>query len=517
MDKAHLEMEGEMIRETITENGKIRGIEAADPRITAFKGIPFAAPPVGKNRWRAPQPCENWEGVLPCYRFAPIAMQDTPGIGEGLYNREWHVDPNIDMAEDCLYLNVWTGAQSTEDKLPVLVWFFGGALQWGYPSEMEFDGERLARRGVIVVTVNYRINVFGFMSHLDITKEQPEAPANFGNLDQQSGLQWVIRNIASFGGDPKNITIAGQSAGGGSVLSQIACPNNWGTFQRAIIASAMIRSPYGEGAIGKPQTLEEAQKNGVNFLKFIGANSLQEARQMDAIYIRDQYTEFAKKYPRMGTVIDHKFCIGDPLKLYMQNKHAMVPILAGNTEDEFPNFIHADSEEEYREKVDHIFHAYADEFLQFKEAWIKDEHNNYATVSGIECTVKSVFLNNKEYGNPENCYYYRFKPEIPGWDHPGTFHSVDLWFFFETLAKCWRPFIGKHYDLARQMCNYWANFVKTGDPNGIDADGSAMPEWIPYTKETPYNMLFTTDGARLEEREESEFMKFLIQRITEQI
>ena len=194
-----------MIRIAETENGKVRGIEAADPRITAFKGIPFAAPPVGKNRWRAPQPCENWEGIRDASRFAPIAVQDTPGLGDDVYCREWHVDPETPMSEDCLYLNIWTGAKSAEEKQPVLVWFYGGALQWGYPSEMEFDGERLARRGVIVVTVNYRINVFGFMAHPQLTKEQADAPANFGNLDQQAGLKWVVRNIRAFGGDPEKM------------------------------------------------------------------------------------------------------------------------------------------------------------------------------------------------------------------------------------------------------------------------------------------------------------------------
>ena len=242
-----------MIRQVTTENGQVRGIEAADPRITAFKGIPFAAPPVGENRWRAPQPCQNWGGVREAYRFAPIAVQDTPGVGTDIYCREWHVDPGIDMDEDCLYLNVWTGAKNADEKRPVLVWFYGGGLQWGYPAEMEFDGERLARRGIVVVTVNYRINVFGFLAHPQLTSEQPDAPCNFGSLDQQAGLKWVVRNIAAFGGDPANITIAGQSAGGGSVLSQMACPDNHGLFQKAVVMSAMIRNPYGEDAVGVPE------------------------------------------------------------------------------------------------------------------------------------------------------------------------------------------------------------------------------------------------------------------------
>lgn len=255
-----------MLRVAKTENGIVRGIEAADPRITVFKGIPFAAPPIGKNRWRAPQPCESWDGIKDTCRFAPISVQDTPGLGNDIYCREWHVDPDIAMSEDCLYLNVWTPAKNENEKLPVVVWYFGGGLQWGYPSEMEFDGERLARRGIIVVSVNYRINVFGFLAHPQITAEAPEAPANFGNLDQQAGLKWVVRNIAGFGGDPDNITIAGQSAGGGSVLSQMAAPSSEGLFKKAIIQSAMIRSPYREPGVGQPETLESAQKHGEKFL-----------------------------------------------------------------------------------------------------------------------------------------------------------------------------------------------------------------------------------------------------------
>lgn len=505
-----------MIRTAMTENGMVKGIEAADPRITAFKGIPFAAPPVGKNRWRAPQPCPNWEGTLEAYRFAPISMQDTPGIGDDIYIREWHVDPEIAMNEDCLYLNVWTNAKSVDDKLPVLVWYFGGGLQWGYPAEMEFDGERIARRGIVVVTVNYRLNVFGFLAHPEITAEQPEAPANFGNLDQQAGLKWVIRNIRAFGGDPENITIAGQSAGGGSVLSQMTCPDNFGLFQKAIIQSAMIHSPYKEITIGQPKTLSLAEELGKKFFDFIGVKSLDEARKLDAFYIRDKYSEFYKSNEMMFTVKDGKFCIGDPIALYMNNKHARVPVMSGNTMGEFLNFITANSDEEFKKKAEELFGSHSEEFLKLEEAWQK-EGNHYASVSGIECTIKSLFLQNQKYGNSQN-YYYCLNANIPGWDNPGNFHSVDLWFFFETLAKCWRPFTGKHYDLARLMCNYYCNFIKNGDPNGKDADGSDMPYWSPYTKETPYDMIFTDEGSYLEKKEgETEFKKFLMERIKEEM
>ncbi len=499
-----------MIRIAKTENGLVRGIEAADPRITAFKGVPFAAPPVGENRWRAPQPCENWEGIRDAYRFAPISVQDRPGMGTDIYCREWHVDPDIAMGEDCLYLNIWTGAKSADERQPVLVWFFGGGLQWGYPAEMEFDGERLARRGVVVVTVNYRINVFGFLAHPQITAEQPDAPANFGNLDQQAGLKWVIRNIAAFGGDPGNITIAGQSAGGGSVLSQIACPANKGLFQKAVVMSGMIRSPYGEGGIGTPEPLASAEKNGEDFFQFLGVSTLEEARKLDAFDLLHKYSEYARTRRRMFTVEDGRFCVGEPLALILAGKCVDVPIMAGNTSDEFPNFLQADSEEGLSAAAKAAFDERAQEFLAFDEAHKAAQPGQYAKAAGIECTAKALFLGKKRLGSANDYYYYRFDGEIPGWDHPGTFHSVDLWFFFETLAKCWRPFVGKHYDLARQMCNYWANFIKTGDPNGPDADGTPMPEWLPYTDETPCDMVFGHDGAAPVTEPDLPYMKFLI-------
>ena len=158
-----------MLRQTKVENGEVRGLPGTNPRITVYKGIPFAAPPVGENRWRAPQSAKNWEGVLDAYKFGPISVQDTPGIGDDIYCRDWHVDPEIPMGEDCLYLNVWTPAKKTDEKLPVLIWYFGGGFQWGYTAEMEFDGEQLAKRGIIVVSINYRLQCFGFLSHPEIT------------------------------------------------------------------------------------------------------------------------------------------------------------------------------------------------------------------------------------------------------------------------------------------------------------------------------------------------------------
>ncbi|UUZ80349.1 carboxylesterase family protein [Paenibacillus sp. P26] len=270
-----------MLRLVKVETGMVQGLPATDPRITSFKGIPFAAPPVGENRWRAPQPAKAWEGVLKAYEFAPISMQVRQEIDESnIYTREWAVDPDIAMDEDCLYLNVWTPAKRTDEKLPVYVWYFGGGSQVGHTAEMEFDGERIARRGVVVVTINYRLNVFGFLCHPEITAEAPEAPANFGHLDQQAATRWVKRNIAAFGGDPDNMTIGGQSAGGGSVMSQLVSPQNEGLFQRAIIQSGIFTKLYpGKHMPGFHSLLRDAEQGGVKFFEYLGVSSLAEARR----------------------------------------------------------------------------------------------------------------------------------------------------------------------------------------------------------------------------------------------
>ena len=483
-----------MLRQVKTENGWVRGIEAADPRITAFKGVPFAAPPVGKNRWRAPQPCENWAGIRDCSRFAPISMQWIPGLGDDIYCREWHVDPDIPMSEDCLYLNIWTNAKKADEKMPVLVWFFGGGLQCGYPAEMEFDGERIARRGIVVVTVNYRVGALGFLTHPEITEEAPDAPANFGNLDQQAGLRWVQRNIAAFGGDPAKVTIAGQSAGGGSVMSQLACPDNKGLFRNTAVMSAMIFDPYMRREIGRPELLKDAEKKGEDFFAFLGVQTLKEARGMDAVKLQRSYEKYMESHVPFFTVQDDRFCIGDPIALYRAGKCVDTVMMAGNTGGEFLNTIDAADEAGLKEEAERLFGDKADTFLAIQESRQKTEGLGYAAASGIECTVKGTLSDIAKSGRKG--YVYCFDPDIPGWDDPGTFHSSDLWFWFETLAKCWRPFVGRHYDLARQMCDYFCNFIKTSNPNGKDLNGETLPKWGAWTEETPCTMTFTGSGAK---------------------
>jgi para-nitrobenzyl esterase len=498
------------LRVVKVENGIVKGIQAADPRITSFKGIPFAAPPVGENRWRAPQPAKDWEGVLEALDYKPISMQAKTVIDvKNVYTREWSVDPDIVMDEDCLYLNVWTPADSADEKLPVYVWYFGGGLQVGHPSEMEFDGERIARRGVVVVTVNYRLNVFGFLCHPDITAESPEAPANFGNLDQQFGTQWVQRNIAAFGGDPDNITIGGQSAGGGSVLSQLTSPQNEGLFQKAIIESGIVTLLYPFSRVpGTRQNLADAEQEGVKFFDFLGVKSLEEARKLDAFYLRDKAVEYRGFW---GTIADDKFCVGNAFELFLKNKRLQVPVMLGHTSSEFYSVPHVKTIEELKKLAASMFGDAADEYMTLVKAdsaSFEDVIKN-ASVRSIEYAVRLAVQANADTGAKTPLYYYNFDAEIPGWDNPGTFHSVDLWFFFETLAKCWRPFVGKHYDLARQMCNYWCNFIRSGDPNGKDSTGEDMPKWEPCTPEAPYGMLFADKSEFLKE-EPSDLMKFLV-------
>lgn len=504
-----------MLRKVKVENGVVQGLPAADPRITSFKGIPFAVPPIGKNRWRSPQPAKDWNGVLKAFEFAPISMQAKTVIDESnIYTREWNVDPDIRIDEDCLYLNVWTPACSEDEKLPVFVWYFGGGLQFGNTAEMEFDGERIARRGIIVVTVNYRLNVFGFLCHPEITAEAPEAPANFGNLDQQAATQWVKRNIAAFGGDPNNITIGGQSAGGGSVVSQLTSPQNEGLCQRAIIESGVVVMLYeGNPMPIEKYNLQEAEQEGKKFFEFLGVSSLKEARKLDAEYIRDKSLEYKKFW---GTVRDDVFCVGDEFNLFLQKKRLMVPVLLGQTSSEFFNIPMVENINEFKEMAIKMFGEDADEYLKFFKSETEniDEVIKNASVSSLEYAIRIIGQANTDTNANIPLYYYNFDAEIPGWDNPGTFHSVDLWFFFETLAKCWRPFVGKHYDLARQMCNYWANFIRGGNPNGKDSTGEEMPYWEIYTKDAPYRMVFR-DKAEFLKEEPSDLMKFLVKKYFE--
>ena len=293
----------------------------------------------------------------------------------------------------------------------------------------------------------------GFLSHPDLTAESPDAPANFGLLDQQAGLRWVKENIAAFGGDPDNITIAGQSAGGGSVLNQIANEDNFGLIKGAVIMSGMIRFPGNGDDILLPVTLDRAEAKGKEFLEFLGVNSIAEARKLDAFTIRDKYGEWAQNHPRFAPVQDGVNFKTDALISFEENRCNGIPVMTGYTSDEFV----------------------------FEGIHIVEKSVRESCTKAVSAGVSPI-------------YVYEFGTDIPGEDDPGNFHSVDLWFWFDNVIKCWRPMRGRHFELARQMANYLASFVKTKDPNCTDNDGKEMPLWKPYGDNNSL-MKFTSEGA----------------------
>ena len=466
-----------MLRTVQTALGPVEGLAAPEPEITVFRGIPFAAPPVGDLRWRAPRPVEPWPGTLAAYDFAPACPQPTPGGSNEFYDREWGTDPAIELNEDCLYLNIWTPALRgnrrdtrvvADHPLPVMVWIHGGAYQTGCTAEKEFDGSALARRGVVVVSVGYRLNVFGFLAHNRLREEaearhDDEPYANFGFLDQRAGIRWVVKNIAAFGGDPENITIFGQSAGAGSVLAQICSPLNRGLFQRAI-----MQSGAGLGMFNRhQQSLEDGHRTAERLFEALGVSSLDEARQVPAAELLAA-AEALPVPPESGRegdwsmmvnwvpCVDGRFITDQYARTIARGEQNEVEILLGNTTGEF---METDADGT-------LLPAGEVGNLKLIAEWIR---------SGRKAP-----------------YYYRFDVTMPG-DDAGAFHSSELWFSFGTLATCWRPFVGWHYDLSRRMVAYWTNFAATGDPNGPDADGTPLPEWTRYAP-------FGDDAMRLGHR-----------------
>lgn len=471
-----------MIRSANTKYGTLNGKPGNDQRVTVFKGIPYAKPPVGELRWKAPKPCGKWEGSLDAYDFAAIAVQDTPGLGTDIYCKEWHVDPEIAMSEDCLYLNVWTGAKSEQDKLPVLVWYYGGAFQWGYTAELEFNGEQLARHDVIVVSIGYRLGAFGFLAHPELTAQDPDHPTNFGLLDQRLGLEWVYENIAAFGGDPEKITIAGQSAGGGSVLFHMANFANKKYVKNATIFSGLIRCPYWHEGIVEPRTIEEVESDGCDFLKSLGVSSIEDARALDALAIRDAYALFRENHAWFAPSIDGKYVLGEPFEMLNRGECLDIPLFTGYTGNEFITEVPCRNEtEDYNailcklESNTEILHKDGKTYFNMVENTVKVAMRNH-----IQLLKKNVLS--------ENMYVYRFNPDIPGDDNPGAFHSCDLWFFFDNIPMCHRAYNGAHYDLSLRMSDYFTNFIKTGDPNGKGYDGKELPKWGPvYDKKNQIN------------------------------
>lgn len=489
------------------ESGALQGIFGYDPRITVFKGVPYAAPPVGKLRWRAPQPAEKWEGVRPAAEYGPMAMQSTPGLDPNdFWTKELHpAGPEFRRSEDCLYLNVFTPAKRGNEKLPVLVYIHGGGLTGGYPYEIEFDWEHMARKGIVVVAIAYRLGVFGFLSHPWLQEEHPEEPMGcYGHLDQLAALQWVHRNIKAFGGDPEKVTIAGQSAGAGSVMTQLSAEEGRELFRAAIVQSGIFFNFKDAPNERGNTTPEQALKTGERFFDALGVKNIEEARAMEALKIQEFLEESGKKGQGFGfsAPIDGKFIKESTENALKRDHWGDRNVIFGYNRGEAELFksINGDKIPETLEDLKIAAESFGDkkeEFLKIADCATDEDVKalgDLPAYSTLEISASLAAEIRERQGH--RTYIYEFDVDIPGDDNPGSFHGAELCFAYDALARTWRPFTGKHYDMARIINSYWINFIKSGDPNGLTNFEETLPLWKEYTQEEPSKMLFKLDEAK---------------------
>jgi para-nitrobenzyl esterase len=472
-------------------NGLVEGTTSPDSKIHIYKGIPFAAPPVGDLRWRPPQPPANWDGDRQATEFGSRCMQGR------IYSDMVFRDKG--PSEDCLYLNVWTPASDATAKLPVMVWIYGGGFAAGASSEPRQDGEHLAKKGVVVVSFNYRLGVFGFFAHPELAKESERNVAgNYGLLDQVAALQWVQKNVAAFGGDPMNVTIFGESAGSFSVSALMASPLTNGLFERAIGESGAFFS-----RTLSAKTLSQSEAADTEFARSIGAPSLAALRAKPASELL-QAALNQKNVIRFAPNIDGYFLPEDVYSIYASGKQRHVSLLAGWNADEgsyltifgkeaptLENYV-ARVHALYGDKADAILKAYsASNDEQAKRAagdLASDEFIGYSTWKWIEMQTAT---------GASPVYRYRFEqappadPSDPKSATRGAYHSSEIEFVFQNLASKhlpWRPQDEKVSDL---MSTYWSNFAKTGDPNG-----AGLPHWPTYQKDDGYQLMHLNTEAQ---------------------
>lgn len=487
-----------------TANGVIEGTIDQDSGIRSFKGIPFAAPPVGDLRWKEPQPVKNWEGVRKADKFGPRAMQQSI-FGDMNFRSDG-------MSEDCLYLNVWTPATSEKEGLPVLVYFYGGGFVAGDGSEPRYDGESMARRGIVALTVNYRLGVFGFFAYPELTAESPHhSSGNYGYLDQSAALRWVQQNIAAFGGDPNRVTIAGESAGSVSVSAQMASP-----LSKDLIAGAIGESGSLLGTLS-PVTLAEAEQRGVEFATEINANSLAELRALPATKLLEAT---GKPNPfRFVANVDGYFFPQQPVTIFSEGKQAHVPLLAGwNSEEMNYRFLFGTEKparENYIKILEKLYGDRADEVLKLFPANTDAELEQSATdLAGDRfigfSTWKWIELQSRTGGKPVYRYLYTrprppMKPElgnaVPGLaggvikgaeaermkppPAKGAVHSAEIEYAMGNLAtNDVYEWDADDYQVSAIMQAYFENFIKTGNPNG-----AGLPEWHAVNSGNPDDVM----------------------------
>ena len=416
------------------EGGYVKGVAADAAGITVWKGIPFAAPPVGELRWKAPQPVKPWLGIRICDKFAARPMQRM-AIKKPAY-QTWDQPDNY-ASEDCLYLNVWAPTQKPEKPMPVMVWIFGGGFHLGSTDAAIYRGEPFVKNGVIFVSVPYRLGVFGYFAHPELSKESGHGSGNYASYDQLAGIKWVKENIAKFGGDPNNITVFGQSAGSRSTQVLMSSKLSKGMFQRAIpMSGCAIR----EDAHCLP--LADNEKLGVEFMKAIGCKSLKDLRALSEVELQEAYSK-SKFWGKFRPAIDGYFLTEDTNDAALNGNYLNIDYMIGYTKDDVP----------------------AANFPKSIGAWVENH-------------LKHGF---------KAPYVYRFDHALPGGDMnglakdvfgtTGAIHSCELGYVFNQVATMNRPVTPADYELAERSIKYWTNFAKYGNPNGATGN-----DWPPYTQ-----------------------------------
>jgi len=466
-----------------TQDGTLEGTMAPGG-VRVFRGIPFAAPPVGELRWQAPQAVQGWKGVRKATEFGSRCMQAR--VYADMIFRDRADKP---MSEDCLYLNVWTPAKSAHERLPVMLWFYGGGFQSGSGSEPRYDGENFARKGIIVVTVNYRLGVFGFLSHPELSQESGVAASgNYGLMDQVAGLRWVKENIAAFGGDPQKVTVAGESAGSLSVSALMASPLSSGLLQGAIGESGAFfgRPPAGM----RMPSLPETERMGVRFAESIGTEDVVALRAKTA----DELLAAAQKDGswHFSPNVDGYVLPQEVAAIFSEGRQSRVPLLAGwNAEEASWAVAYAKdkpSPQSFAEQTRARFGDRATEILKLYAASNDQQARRSAVDLASDLFIVYTtweWLEQQNKTGQTAVYGYVFDRTPPvAWDATvngispkelGARHACEIEYVFGTLKSQANPWEPTDFRISEAMASYWANFTKTGDPNG-----PGLQKWPAY-------------------------------------
>jgi para-nitrobenzyl esterase len=463
-------------RKTPTESGAISGVREGGWSV--YKGVPFAAPPVGELRWRPPAPVTPWTGTRITDAFAPACMQTGVSMpGE--------TPPAV--SEDCLYLNIWTAAKKVQEHLPVIVWIYGGGYINGSASMPLYWGDRLAHKGVVVVTIAYRLGPLGFLAHPELTRESPHhSSGNYGLMDQIAALEWIQRNIAAFGGDPNNVTIAGQSSGAISVSILMASPLAKGLFQRAIGESGGLFEPL---QLAPEYLLANAERDGEKYAASLGAASLQELRRLPATALL-KGSAGDVSHP----VIEPYVLPVSPYEAFASGRQNDVPLLIGS------------NAEEARSLVDVSLMKAATFDSDLERSWgplpapliaayphVTDEQARLDLERDLRFAWDLWAWARLQTGNGQDPVYYhlfRQQPPFPagsvyeGW---GASHYAELWYVFDHLDQEPWHWTTSDRKVAEEISSYWVNFARSGNPNG-----PGLPSWPAFTN-TDSKVLYLGD------------------------